>query len=258
MKTKQCNKCKEYKPLDNFSIYKRSKDGLRWECRECRNINDKIYRKNNYERLKQKGKSWRDAHRLELNAKNKKYYYENHDKVIEYSRRHYKEHAKEENARVTKFRKEHPEETKAYNKQYHLDNKEKEKEYQEQHKEQIAQNKKNYYLRNKEKCKERSSQWEKSHREKYNRWHKNRDLRKRSASGNGISHEDWETILERDKKCLWCEALDDLTLDHVIPIAKGGKHDISNAQVLCRKCNSKKNTKIIDFRPFGNAILEWT
>jgi 5-methylcytosine-specific restriction protein A len=32
----------------------------------------------------------------------------------------------------------------------------------------------------------------------------------------------------------------DLTVDHVIPLARGGTHDRSNLAVLCRRCNSRK------------------
>ena len=29
-------------------------------------------------------------------------------------------------------------------------------------------------------------------------------------------------------------------------------------EYLCPSCNSKKSTRIIDFRPLGSFILEWT
>lgn len=32
----------------------------------------------------------------------------------------------------------------------------------------------------------------------------------------------------------------DLTVDHIIPLARGGTHDRSNMRVLCRGCNSRK------------------
>lgn len=48
--------------------------------------------------------------------------------------------------------------------------------------------------------------------------------------------------------CLCCGSDDDLTIDHVIPINKGGKNELDNLQPLCRSCNSKKGIDIIDYR----------
>ena len=43
--------------------------------------------------------------------------------------------------------------------------------------------------------------------------------------------------------CSKCGSTKDLTLDHIIPLARGGTNDQSNAQVLCRKCNSIKGSR---------------
>ncbi len=45
----------------------------------------------------------------------------------------------------------------------------------------------------------------------------------------------------QEGKCAHCKIEAKLTLDHIIPLAKGGMHDRSNAQLLCRSCNSSKN-----------------
>lgn len=43
--------------------------------------------------------------------------------------------------------------------------------------------------------------------------------------------------------CVYCGRVDDLTLDHVIPIAKGGPHTEDNLVIACKKCNCKKGAK---------------
>ena len=48
--------------------------------------------------------------------------------------------------------------------------------------------------------------------------------------------------------CLRCGTSDNLSIDHVIPVALGGRNAIENTQVLCRSCNSSKGVKIIDYR----------
>lgn len=51
-------------------------------------------------------------------------------------------------------------------------------------------------------------------------------------------------------RCLCCgqQFSSGLTVDHVVPLALGGSNWISNIQPLCHHCNSKKHTKIIDYR----------
>lgn len=48
--------------------------------------------------------------------------------------------------------------------------------------------------------------------------------------------------------CFNCGAADDLALDHVLPIAKGGRSALSNLQLLCAACNRLKGKLVIDCR----------
>ena len=53
-----------------------------------------------------------------------------------------------------------------------------------------------------------------------------------------------------------CNNTTKLTLDHVIPLSKGGSHSIRNFQVLCGACNSgKRNTNSNDYRNMQTGIL---
>lgn len=35
-----------------------------------------------------------------------------------------------------------------------------------------------------------------------------------------------------------------LTIDHIIPLSKGGTHTVENVQPLCVNCNCKKGTNL--------------
>lgn len=55
-----------------------------------------------------------------------------------------------------------------------------------------------------------------------------------------------QNIFKRDgNKCLYCGAVNNLTLDHVIPRSRGGASSWDNLASACRNCNSKKG----DFTP---------
>lgn len=58
-----------------------------------------------------------------------------------------------------------------------------------------------------------------------------------------------EFIFKRDNySCLRCGATEKLTLDHIVPIHRGGKNKLMNLQTLCKSCNSIKSTTIKDYR----------
>lgn len=52
-------------------------------------------------------------------------------------------------------------------------------------------------------------------------------------------------VMQRDgDQCQTCGSTDELQIDHIMPISKGGSSDIENLQVLCRSCNSAKGAKV--------------
>ncbi len=57
----------------------------------------------------------------------------------------------------------------------------------------------------------------------------NRDMRK--------------VLINKDSFCAKCKKNHSLTIDHIVPITKGGKNEKSNLQILCRSCNLLKSNK---------------
>lgn len=67
--------------------------------------------------------------------------------------------------------------------------------------------------------------------------------RARLKGGGKITSAEALTLLERHAyRCFACgkDVKTGWTIDHVIPIAKGGANTAANAQILCKRCNSSK------------------
>lgn len=54
-----------------------------------------------------------------------------------------------------------------------------------------------------------------------------------------------EVFKKNKPECGYCKVKADLTIDHIIPYKLGGNNDLKNLQILCRKCNLKKGSKLV-------------
>lgn len=51
-----------------------------------------------------------------------------------------------------------------------------------------------------------------------------------------------QELYRRDNgECVMCHARVWLTIDHILPVSKGGNSELSNLQLLCAGCHRKKN-----------------
>jgi len=67
--------------------------------------------------------------------------------------------------------------------------------------------------------------------------------RRNQASNHTHKPEVRARIFQRDGyRCRQCGSSDNLTLDHIIPVYRGGTDEDSNLQTLCLSCNSGKVT----------------
>ena len=72
--------------------------------------------------------------------------------------------------------------------------------------------------------------------------------KRRSILNNCVStltDTEWEEIQnEQNSQCKDCDTLCKLTIDHIVPLSKGGHHIKENIQGLCHPCNSSKGNRI--------------
>jgi len=81
-----------------------------------------------------------------------------------------------------------------------------------------------------------------------------RKARLRGNGGSFTGAQFLELCAKYGNRCLGCGVVGiDLTVDHVLPLSKGGRNEISNIQPLCHGCNVRKCDREIDFRGLYGA-----
>ena len=100
-----------------------------------------------------------------------------------------------------------------------------------------------WFANNAEKAKASNKAWQINNREKYRNNEQKRRARKQ-ASGEYLVLEKEMKRLYR-QKCFYCGANDQITVDHIIPISRGGRHSIGNLLPACKPCNQSKHKKTI-------------
>ena len=98
---------------------------------------------------------------------------------------------------------------------------------------------------------ERHWQWKGgiTENKEYRSWIKNKHNRLKFLAEGSYSWGEWQGLKKKyNYTCVMCgrkEPEIKLTIDHIVPISKGGTNWILNIQPLCQSCNSKKGKKLI-------------
>lgn len=76
-----------------------------------------------------------------------------------------------------------------------------------------------------------------------------------AAGGPGVSSSDWLALcIRHDNRCYYCQQRKPLTMDHVVPLSRGGQHSIGNLLPACSSCNSSKRTRFLS----ELRLIGWT
>lgn len=85
------------------------------------------------------------------------------------------------------------------------------------------------------------------------KWHNRVRAHRKRGSVVTLIEAQWKGILAaQEGRCACCKVGFDetcqATLDHIVPMSKGGILSLENTQALCLSCNSSKGDKVADYR----------
>ena len=214
--SKLCHKCGKSQPFENFSKNRNTKDGLQSQCKSC----NAAYQAANRERISQRLKERRKTHGDEMRAQSRASWAKHRDKRLEWHRNYYQ-------ANKMAFA-----------------------EYHKKRYPSIAEKKravsKKWREQNPERYRQQMRDWLANNLEKHNELSRQRRARLREATIAQISNRDIRRLMS--SVCVYCGSCENITVDHVIPLARGGSHAIGNLTSACKTCNSRKR---------DSFIMEW-
>lgn len=82
--------------------------------------------------------------------------------------------------------------------------------------------------------------------------------KREKAKGRELRHSQWWKNQLGRGVCYHCEQRfhpSELTMDHLLPIARGGKSDRKNCVPCCKECNTKKGNQLANEMALENLDL---
>lgn len=96
----------------------------------------------------------------------------------------------------------------------------------------------------------RTSAWRAKNPERRRATENLRRARKKSADGHYTALDIFNTLVRQNYECAGISCAKSITkhytIDHILPLSRGGSNWPYNIQLLCRSCNSKKGVRTMD------------
>src|SRR3990167_830078 len=266
---KHCSRCNTDKPLDEFPLNKRNKDGHNCYCIPCAKSYNDEYRLKNAEHLKKRKQEYYQENKEHIDAKNiawaqshpeqvkiiqqnwqmnhpglsaaraQEYYEAHKEQILQDMAAYYLEHREEKIEAAAQWAKENPNKVRESRlKRYHADVEASRKRMND------------YFATHPEVKKRNTALYAQRHPERRAVNEQRRRARKAQAPINDLTAEQWnEILLAYNYICVYCP--DDckeceththnLTQDHITPVVKGGSYTVQNIVPACQRCNVKKH-----------------
>lgn len=188
--------------------------------------------------------AWAKANHDRMNASNRAYRERNPDKNKEYARKHRQENPGKDREYYLANRERILAQMQWYRATNHEEVQQRRKTYRDTHKEERKAYDQLLYQKDGATIRKRTKAWRKANPDKFAVYRKSHRARKRNATINDLTADQWQTIQEHfAHRCAYCHkrCKGRLTEDHIQPLSKGGNHTMSNIVPACASCNAKKH-----------------
>ncbi|HOT61177.1 MAG TPA: HNH endonuclease [Candidatus Dojkabacteria bacterium] len=217
----------------------------------------------NREKILEQAKEYGMRTKEVRSKKAKEYYEKNKERIKERVRGWRKEHKEEHLKSVKEWSKNNPEKRKAIVKRYYEKKKREDPEY-------FNQKARKEYNSDIEKSREKLREYRQKNPIKTRLWKYNRRVRSgfTTVDKEHMTKRFEDAVLQRlkeqDYKCLYCgkDIEDDFSIDHIIPLSRGGTNEPDNIDLVCKDCNTRKSTRtkseylsVLDNQPDSSLTL---
>jgi 5-methylcytosine-specific restriction endonuclease McrA len=123
-----------------------------------------------------------------------------------------------------------------------------------QHKGHISEYNRQYRKLNADWIREQQQEYLERNREKQRNWQHAYRARRTEAGGYLDLRDFFELCEFLGWKCTYCEITltpGTVTVDHIVPVSRGGRHELENVTPACKSCNCRKHNKLpeeVDWR----------
>jgi 5-methylcytosine-specific restriction endonuclease McrA len=214
---KRCSSCKVEKPTTDFWKSSNNPDGFRYRCVPC----EMQYRSNrkhlDRETSNRAQRKRREAEKQKIREAEIQWAKANPEKVKELEKARLEAVVEKRRAQTRRWRQQNPEKAREI-----------QRKYRESHPEIYREASKKYVQANPEVKRAAEAK---------------RKAKKRNNSRFRISTKELKDLYAGP--CSYCGALGEMTLDHVVPISRGGVHGIGNLVAACGPCNFSKGQKLL-------------
>lgn len=250
---KRCTKCGETKPSERFSLLAKAKDGLRSWCKDCVNAVSREHYERNKDRLKPIRKAWCEANRDRMRFLTARWDHENKARRREQRLKRYHADPAKHIAKVLEWRKENYDKFQAYQKRYAELNRERLRErirrYAQANRDKVRQWGIASRARRKALRAATNKAWRQRNQARCRALSSIKRARKRNATVGSVKEiaAFYAYVKNGNRlRCHYCGKATkkgDRHVDHIVPLARGGAHAVSNLCCSCSFCNMSKHTR---------------